>query len=350
MKLTPKLMKAVIGILVVAAVGGGYAYWQRGEVSTDDAALEGRAVVIMPKVQGYVKALNMQDNQEVKAGDVLLEIDPTDYLIRRDRAQAALAAARAAASAAENTLQTTAVSAVSNVDSAAAQIAAAQAVWEKSAADRQRMEQLFRSGACSRQQLDQASSAEQADRAALEKMRANYRAADTVGSVVGTAKSSSAQLLAQVRQAEAELAQAEADLANTKIIAPVDGRITKRSVEAGSFVQAGQQLSSLVSHELWVTANFKETQLEKMRPGQAVDIAVDAYPDVKLRGHVESFQAGTGARFSLFPAENATGNFVKVVQRVPVKIVLDELPDSSIHIGPGMSVVPTVHTVRGAAL
>lgn len=350
MKVTPKLMKIIIVLLLLSAAGGSYCYSQRGQVSTDDATVEGRAVALMPKVQGYVKTLNIKDNQEVKAGDVLLEIDPTDYLIRRDRAQAALAAARAAANAAENTLQTTAVSANSNVDSAAAQIDAARAVWEKSSTDRVRMEELFRSGACSRQQLDQAAATEEADRAALEKMRANYRSVDTVGSLIGTAKSSSAQLAAQVKQAEAELAQAEADLANTRIIAPIDGRITRRSVEVGNFVQAGQQLGSLVGHELWVTANFKETQLEKMRPGQAVDIAIDAYPDVKLHGRIDSFQAGTGARFSLFPAENATGNFVKVVQRVPVKIILDELPEQSIHIGPGMSVVPTVHTLQGATL
>ncbi len=350
MKLSPKLMKIIIALLITAAAGGGYSYLHRGEISTDDAAIEGRSIVIMPKVQGYVKALNIKDNQMVKAGDVLLEIDPTDYLIKRDRALAALTAARAAADVTQNNLKTTVVSAPSNVDSAEAQVAAAEAVWKKSAADRQRMEQLFSTGACSRQQLDQAVASEQSDRASLDKVAANYRSANTAGSVVGAAQGSSAQAMAQVKQAEADLAQAEADLANTKIVAPIDGRITKRSVEAGNYVQIGQQLGSLVGTELWVTANFKETQLEQMRPGQTVDIVIDAYPDVKLQGKIDSFQAGTGARFSLFPAENATGNFVKTVQRVPIKITLDTLPDDGIHLGPGMSVIPTVHTAKAGRL
>ncbi|WP_346352929.1 HlyD family secretion protein [Azotosporobacter soli] len=350
MKLSPKLMKIIIVLLITAAAGGGYSYLHRGEISTDDAAIEGRNIVIMPKVQGYVKTLNINDNQMVKAGDVLLEIDPTDYLIKRDRALAALTAARAAADVTQNNLKTTVVAAPSNVDSAEAQVAAAEAVWKKSAADRQRMEQLFSTGACSRQQLDQAVASEQSDRASLDKVAANYRSANTAGSVVGAAQGSSAQAMAQVKQAEADLAQAESDLANTKIVAPIDGRITKRSVEAGNYVQIGQQLGSLVGTELWVTANFKETQLEQMRPGQTVDIVIDAYPDVKLQGKIDSFQAGTGARFSLFPAENATGNFVKTVQRVPIKITLDTLPDDGIHLGPGMSVIPTVHTAKAGRL
>ena len=206
------------------------------------------------------------------------------------------------------------------------------------------MESLFREGACSQQQWDQAVATEASLRAALEKSQADARSASTAPSVIATAQSTTEQLAAQVRQAEVELAQAEQDLANTKIIAPVDGRITKRSVELGNYVQAGQQLGSLVGTDLWVVANFKETQLKRMRPGQAAEIRIDAYPGVTLRGRVDSLQAGTGAHFSLFPAENATGNFVKVVQRVPVKIVLEAQPESSIHLGPGMSVEPTVFT------
>jgi membrane fusion protein (multidrug efflux system) len=156
--------------------------------------------------------------------------------------------------------------------------------------------------------------------------------------------------LAQVRQAEADLAQAETDLANTKVIAAIDGRITKRSVEIGNYVQTGQQLATLVGTELWVVANFKETQLDHMRTGQPVSIRIDAFPSVKLSGKVDSFQAGTGSHFSLFPAENATGNFVKTVQRVPVKIVFDAPPDAALPLGPGMSVIPTVYTSTGTAL
>ena len=295
-------------------------------------------------MQGYIKTLNIHDNQLVKAGDVLLEIDPTDYIIRRDRAKAALASAKAAANASRNNLEIAAVSAPSNLDAAAAQVVSAQATWEKSLADRQRMESLYDAGACSRQQLDQAVATEKSDRSALEKLRAELRSANTAPNVVAAAKDTSDQLQAQVSQAQADLAQAETDLANTKIIAPMDGRITKRSVDTGDYVQAGQQLCTLVNPELWVIANFKETQLTHMRPGQPVDIRIDAFPGVRLHGTVDSLQAGTGSYFSLFPAENATGNFVKVVQRVPVKIVFDSPPDASLPLGPGMSVVPTVFT------
>lgn len=344
MKLNTKWLKILIIVFVLASAIGAYFYLYRGAVSTDDATIDGNAVVLSPKVSGYVKTINIKDNQQVKAGDVLLEIDPTDYLIRRDKAKAALAAAQAAANAAENNLETTTISAPSNADSTAAQVAAAQATWEKAFTDRQRMEQLYKNNAIAQQQLDQAIATEKSDRANLDKLQADHRAASTAPNVIAASKSTSDQLQAQVKQAEADLAQAEADLANTKIIAPIDGRITKRSVEIGNYVQTGQQLASLVGEDLWITANFKENQLAHMHPGQPVDIRIDAYPNIKLHGKVDSLQAGTGSYFSLFPAENATGNFVKIVQRVPVKIVFDELPDDVLSIGPGMSVVPTVYT------
>lgn len=343
MKLSAKVMKLVVLLLVIAAGFGTYFYLHRGEVSTDDASINGRMVVISPKVSGYVKTINIQDNQVVKAGDLLLEIDPTDYIIRRDRARAALAAAKAAANASQANLATTTISAPAQVDSVSAQIASAEATWEKSSADRQRMEGLFSAGACSKQQLDQAIATEKSDRSSLDKLRAELRSAQTAPTVITAAKNTSDQVQDQVKLAEADLAQAEADLANTKIIAPMDGRITKKNVELGSYIQASQQLASLVNGELWVVANFKETQLEHMRIGQNVDIRIDAFPNIKLQGRVDSFQAGTGSFFSLFPAENATGNFVKTVQRVPVKIIFDELPDAALPLGPGMSVIPTVH-------
>lgn len=345
MKVTTKFMKIMIVLLIVLGGTGAYYYSQRGEVSTDDAGINGRTVVLSPKVQGYVKALNVQDNQLVKAGDVLLEIDPTDYIVKRDRAKAALAAAQAAANASHSNLETATVSAPSTIDAAIAQVSSAQATWEKALADRQRMESLFNAGACSSQQLDQAVATEKSARSALDQMRAGLHSANTAPSVIAAAKGTSEQLQAQVKQAEVDLSQAENDLANTKIIAPIDGRITNRSVEIGNYVQVGSQLGSLVGTDLWVVANFKETQLEHMHPGQSVDIKIDAFPNVKLQGKVDSIQAGTGSHFSLFPAENATGNFVKIVQRVPVKIVFNSLPDGAIHLGPGMSVVPTVHTV-----
>jgi len=353
MKFTTTSKKAFFVLFAIAiAIGAGFYYFlHRGEVSTDAAAIDGRVVVISPKVSGYVKSLNVQDNQMVKAGDVLLEIDPTDYIIRRNRAQAALAAALAAAKASQDNLETITIAAPSNVASAAAQAAAAQATWEKSYADRQRMESLFKGGACSRQQLDQAIAMEKAERSTLDKLQADLHSANTAPSVISAAKNTSEQLQAQVKQAESDLAQAESDLANTKVIAPMDGRITKRSVEPGNYVQVGQQLTSLVGTDLWVTANFKEIQLTHMRVGQLVDIRIDAYPNIVLHGKVDSFQAGTGSYFSLFPAENATGNFVKIVQRIPVKIVFDNPPDAALSLGPGMSVTPIVYTDKpGAAI
>lgn len=346
MKISAKVLKILILVLAVLLSGAIYYYIHMAAVSTDDAAIEGHVVTLSPKVQGYVKAIYINDNQLVKAGDVLLEVDPTDYIIRRDRAKAALTAARAAAGTSANNLAITTVTAPSSIDEASAQIAAAQASWDKSSTDRQRMENLFNAGACSHQQLDQTIATEKSDRAAVDQLRAKLRAANTAPSVIAAAQSTGEQLQAQVQQAEADLAEAETNLANTKIIAPMDGRITKRNVEIGTYVQTGQQLGVLVGTELWIVANFKENQLEYMRPGQQVDISVDAFPNVKFHGKVDSLQAGTGSRFALFPAENATGNFVKIVQRLPVKIVFTPMPEGNILLGPGMSVVPTVHTER----
>lgn len=343
MKLSTKYIKIFLAVMIIVLGASTYYYFHMTDVSTDSATIDGHTVSVSPKVQGYIKKLYIQDNQLVKAGDVLLEIDPTDYRIRRDRAKAALAAAKAALAVAVHNSETTAVSAPANEDAVSAQVASAVAIWEKSASDRHRMEDLFKSGACSEQQRDQAIAAEKSDRAALEKIRANLKSASTTTTVIAAAQNTIEQLQAQVSQSEADLAQAESDLSNTKIIAPMDGRIIKYNIESGNYVQTGQQLASLVGTDMWVVANFKETQLEHMKPGQAVDIRIDAYPNVVLHGKIDSFQSGTGAHFSLFPAENATGNFVKIVQRVPVKILFDMPPDNQLHLGLGMSVVPTVH-------
>lgn len=344
MKLSSKYIGIFFAALIIILGVSAYYYFHRDDISTDNATIDGHAVIVSSKVQGYVKNLYIQDNQLVKAGDVLLEVDPTDYQIRRDRVKAALAAARAALAVAINNSETTAISAPANEDAISAQVASAQAVWEKSASDRQRAESLFASGACSQQQRDQAIATEKSDHAALEKLRANLKSASTAPNVIAASRNTIEQLQAQVTQAESDLAQAESDVANTKVIAPMDGRIIKSNIELGNYVQTGQQLASLVGTDLWVVANFKETQLEHMKPGQPVDIRIDAYPEVILHGKVDSFQSGTGSRFSLFPAENATGNFVKIVQRVPVKILFDNPPEIQLHLGLGMSVNPTVHT------
>ncbi len=330
-------------VLTALVVGGAYVFLHRFEESTDDAAIDGRTVVISAKVSGYVKTLNINDNQMVKAGDVLLEIDPTDYAIRRDRAQAFLDAAQAAAAASQSNMESTNVSANSNLTAAQAQVNAAEANEAKAMSDLKRMQTLSNE-ARSQQQLDQAIAVEKSTRSSLEDARAKLLTAGTAPHTIAAAQSTYDQLQAQVNQAMADLAQAENDLANTKLLAPMDGRITKRGVERGNYVQPGQPLSSLVGTDLWVTADFKETQLKHMHAGQPVMIEIDAFPAQKFHGKVDSIQSGTGAYFSAFPPENATGNFVKIVQRVPVKIVFDPAPDANLAIGPGMSAVPVVDT------
>ncbi|MDE2029222.1 MAG: HlyD family secretion protein [Alphaproteobacteria bacterium] len=330
--------------VLAAAIGGGlYAYAHRYNQSTDDAQIDSTTVTIAPKVSGYIIASNISDNQHVKKGDVLLQIDPADYIARVDRAQAALDAAKSAASAAQNNAATTSVSAPSDLDAAQAQVAAAQANWIKASLNLKRMQKLG-NDARSKQQLDDAIAAEQTAQSNLEDAKAKLRAAQTAPRKIAQAQADSDKLAAQVRQAQADLAQAEIDLANTKITAPMDGIITKRSVERGDYVQPGQSLGAIVADDLWVTANFKETQLTDMRPGQPATITVDAYPNLKLKGKIDSIQSGTGAFFSTFPPENATGNFVKIVQRVPVKIDLTTTIDPKLALGPGMSVEATVDT------
>ncbi len=339
------MKKVALLILILAAIsiGGAYLYSQRWEESTDDAALSAHTISISPKISGYVKTLNINDNQLVKAGDVLLEIDPSDYIMRRDKAKAVFEAARSAALASHNVLETTTVSAPSNRDAAAAQVEAANANLVKAGQDLKRMQHLS-SEARSQGQLDQAVAAEKAAKSSVYEAQARLRSAETAPKAIAVAKATKDQLAAQFKQAEADLALAEFDLANTKLIAGMDGRITNRAVERGDYVQIGQHLSSLVGMEFWVTANFKETQLTHMRPGQPVQISIDAFPDQTLQGKVDSIQSGTGAFFSAFPPQNATGNFVKIVQRVPVKIIFQPLPDAALALGPGMSAVPTVNT------
>jgi membrane fusion protein (multidrug efflux system) len=344
MKSTRNRIILVLVVLLIALGIGAYLYIHRGEESTDDAAINGRAVTISPKVAGYVVALNINDNQVVKAGDVLMEIDPTDYIIRRDHAEAALEAAQAAASSSQNTMESTDVSAFSNLKAAEAQVASAEANEAKALNDLKRMQNLSNE-ARSVEQLDQAVANEKSARSNLEDARAKLRSAATAPKTVAAAQANRDQLDAQVKQAHADLAQAEYDLANTKIIAPMDGRITQRSVERGDYVQPGQQLSSLVGTDLWIIADFKETQLTHIHPGQHVTISVDAFPAHDFKGKIDSVQSGSGAFFSAFPPENATGNFVKIVQRVPVKITFDAPLDPAMTLGPGMSVVPTVHTI-----
>ena len=327
----------LLAIALVAGTVVGFGYYSRFIApfeSTDNATIEGHVTPIAPQVSGRVARLLIQDNQEVRRGDVLLEIDPSDYEARLAQARAGLAAAR------------------SQLDQAKAQVAVAQAKAEEynasvTAADAEasraqaelKRYQSVESRSVSRSQVDLAETQARATSAQVEVARAKALGAEAQ---VGLSKASLLTAAADIQQSEAAVRLAELNLSYTKITAPEDGRITRRSVEQGAFVQPGQALLAIVPHQIWVVANFKETQLEHMRAGQPVEIKVDAYPDLKFSGKVESIQSGAGARFSLFPPENATGNFIKVVQRVPVKIVFDTAPDAQLSLGPGISVEPKV--------
>jgi membrane fusion protein, multidrug efflux system len=420
----------MIGALLILLVGAtfGLRYWlyARSHESTDDAFIDAHVTPVSPKVSGYVTKVYVDSNQQVKKGDLLLEIDPRDYEAKLEQAKAALYAGQAKLKEARTSVELTRANTKANVQQAAAtvtqaqagvgaaraqaaadtnriaqagatintaranmqqanaQVVAAQAEQARAQADVARYQQLYDKDEVSRQRLDQAiATARTADaqvRAAQERVAAasaqvaemqasqsaasdNARKAQSQVSAARAQVSEAQGRLAQantapqqvaVSQAQAETAgasieqlqaavdQAELELSYTKIYAPETGRVTNKSVEQGALIQANQPLLAVVPGEVWVTANFKENQIGRIRPGQSVDITVDAYPDKTFRGHVDSIQAGTGARFSLLPPENATGNYVKVVQRMPAKIVFDEAPDPQHMLAPGMSVVPEV--------
>lgn len=342
MKHSSRNVRILVLIAVLLVILAYYILSNMGKESTDDAALEAHIVTLSPKVGGYIKTLYVDDNTLVKAGDVILEIDPADYIIRRDHALAALEAARAGHAVSSQNLDTTMISAPSSLEAAQAQVDAAEANWHKASNDLKRMQSLS-SEARSREQLDAMVAAEKTARSSLEDAKARLRSAKTAPRVIASAQANANNTAAMIKEAEANLAQAEKDLNDTKIVAPMEGRITRKGVEKGDYVNPGQQLGSLVGLEFWVVANFKETQLKNMHKGSRAALTVDAFPKLKLGGHIDSIQSGTGSRFSAFPAENATGNFVKVVQRVPVKILLDNPPGSDTPLGAGMSVNATVY-------
>ena len=326
---------AAIALALIAAAVVYYIKFIGPYEETDDAFVEGYVTFISPRVSGPVVKLLVTDNQHVKAGDVLLEIDPSDYQVLVDQAKADLAAANSRVQQAEEQIMVDQAKA----DQQQAAVVAEQAVAEHIEADRARYESV-QSNAVSRSQLDQAKT--QASSAAAEVDVARNQARAAVAQVE-LDRASVETARAEVQQVQTRVAQAQLQLSYTTVVAPRDGRVTRRSVEQGAYLQTGEALLALVPDDLWVVANYKESQLEGIRPGQPVLIHVDAYPKREFRGKVDSLQAGSGARFSLLPPENAVGNYVKVVQRVPVKIVFDEpinLPE--LDIAPGMSVVPKV--------
>jgi len=336
----------VLAIVVVFTIIAALIYWllTRNLESTDDAYTDGNAIAYAAKVSGYVTQLNIDDNTFVHAGDLLLKIDPRDYTTARDEARANLSLARAQLSSAQVDLDIARVRAPATLQQAQAQLQQAQANQAQAERDYRRQHAVD-PRATTQTSVDQATAQMQTTNAAVASAQAQVHIADLVQQNIQAAEDTVHEREAQVAQAEASLAQAEVNLSYTDLIAPADGLITRRNVDRGTFVQAGQQLFYLVTPQVWVTANFKETQLADMHPGEHVSIDVDAYPNLHLQGHVDSIQQGSGARFSAFPAENATGNFVKIVRRVPVKIIIDSGLENNHGLPLGISAEPTV-TVR----
>ena len=318
-KYRKQIYGGVIALVVIVIVIFYYFRFIAPYESTDDAFIDGYITYISPRVAGPVVKLLIRDNQEVNAGDELVDIDPSDYetAVAQDRAN--LDAAKSQLDSAKAQVNVS----EAKVTQAQAAVVSADAANERAAADLKRY-QSVETRAVSKTSFDQTQAEAQSAAADLQSAQSQVKSADAE---VTLSKADVESAGAAVEQAQARLQQAQLNLSYTTIVAPFAGRITARTVSKGNYVQPGQALFALVPRDVWVTANFKETQLTYMRPGQEVSVNIDAYPQQTFRAKVDSLQAGTGARFSLLPPENAVGNFVKIVQRVPVKIVfVEDLP------------------------
>jgi membrane fusion protein (multidrug efflux system) len=325
---------ALAALFMLVAVGGLIWWLQARQFeSTDDAYIDARTVPIAPQVAGAIVDVAVNDNQSVDADVTLIQIDDRDYRAQLDQALAQVEQAQGGVANLDAQIDAQ----QAKIDQANQEVAQAQAALTYAQQENDRYQQLLQRGATTVQQAQQTASDLQQKQAAFRAAQANAIAAQKQIEVLRAQRQVA---VGQLDGARAAQKQAEANLARTVITAPTAGRVTKLSAAKGAYAQVGQALTMFVPREVWVTANFKETQLTSMRPGQEVQITVDAYPGRSFRGHVDGIQAGSGTAFSLLPAENATGNFVKVVQRVPVKIVFDDPTD--VLLGPGMSVVPSV--------
>jgi membrane fusion protein (multidrug efflux system) len=339
-----KLPLIILAAVVVVAAIVGFFYWfaHRNQITTDDAYTDGNVVTMVPKVSGYVVALYVNDNSRVRRGQLLLRIDPRDTLTAQSQARAQLALARAELQSARTSLRIARVQYPAQLQSAKAQQLAAVAEFEQAQASYARQHAVDRR-ATTQESIDQSTSQQRNALSSVQSASAQVAIADLVPEQVDQAEAMVAQREAEVQQAEAQLAQADLNVGYTEVRSPTDGFITMRSAQLGSYLTVNQTMFLIVTPEVWVTANFKESQIGRMRPGDVVDLEIDAYSGYKLEGHVQSIQYGTGARFSAFPAENATGNFVKIVQRIPVKIVIDRGLDPNRPLPLGLSVDPVVH-------
>ncbi|MFL6613309.1 HlyD family secretion protein [Pantoea agglomerans] len=336
----PLIILAVV-VVIMLIVGFWFWFTTRNIETTDDAFTEGDAVTIAPKASGYVVKLLVKDNQRVRKGDLLVEIDPSDNRAQREQANAQLGLAVAQLHQAQAQLALSKVQYPAQRDQALADQAKAEANLLNAQADYRRQRGVD-PRATSQRNIDSASAQLRSAQAQLQSAKAQVEVASQVALQIRQQETNVEARQQQVEQAKAQLSTADLNLSYTQVRAPYDGFVTKRNVQLGTLVQAGSSLFSLVSPEIWVTANFKESQLQHMNPGDKVEISVDAWPDMKLEGHVDSIQMGSGSRFSTFPSENATGNYVKIVQRVPVKIVIDKGLDPNHPLPLGLSVEPKV--------
>jgi membrane fusion protein, multidrug efflux system len=331
----PLMAGAGIIALLVAGVAG-YVYWDHTShfESTDDAFIAARQFAIAPKIAGYVVEVPVTDNQHVNTGDVIARIDQRDYLTALAQAQAQVAGAEAGI----HNVDAQIVTQDAQISSAQAQVAQAQANQELAKVTWGRDQPLVKQGWATAQQGTTDVQNLKAQQATVDSAQASLKVAQRQ---IDTLRAQRASQVASLAQAQAQLDQAKLNLSYTTVTADQPGRVVNLTGAVGQYAQAGTNLTMFVPDEIWVVANYKETQLDRMRPGQPVDLEIDAYPERTFHSHVDSVQPGSGPAFSLLPPENATGNYVKIVQRVPVKLILEN-PPTDVSLGPGMSVVPTV--------
>jgi membrane fusion protein (multidrug efflux system) len=339
-----------IGLVLVLALAGLYFFAQSMSYeSTDDAFIDGHISNAAPKIAGRIDKVFITDNQLVKKGDPIIEIDPRDYDAQLKQKQAALDSTKAQAVAAQAGVEQQIArvkSLQATLDQDKADQRSSQAQADQTADNLRRQQDLYNHHVVSIQDLTNAQDSNRSAQANVDSAKMKVLSAEAqIAAGEAEVRTFAALLqyvLAQQQENEANVETAQLNDSYTKVFAPESGRVTRKSVEPGDYVQVGQNLLALIPSNIWVTANFKENQLRLMRPGQPVEIEVDALGGKKFKGHVDSIQMGSGAAFSLLPPENATGNYVKVVQRVPVKIRFDSVPEVRLPLGPGESVVPTV--------
>ncbi|HEY2757687.1 MAG TPA: HlyD family secretion protein [Pseudolabrys sp.] len=338
------IVSAIGAVLLACTIAGGYVYVDYIEhfESTDDAFIAARQSALAPKVPGYITAVPVTDNEHVAAGQVIARIDDRDYRIALAQAEAQVAAAHASIENIDAQLDVQQAQIAANL----AQVDQAKAALVFAQQQAARYQHLEQTGFGTVQNSEQYTSQLHQQQAALQSTQATLNLARRQ---VEALKAQRKNAVASLAQAQAQRDQAQLNLSYTTVVAAQPGRVVNLSAAVGQFAQPGTNLTMFVPDEIWVTANFKEIQLDAMRPGEPVTLRIDAYPERTIHGHVDSVQPGSGTAFSLLPAQNATGNYVKIVQRVPVKIVMDD-PPADVALGPGMSVVPTVRVDSTSSL